>query len=64
MKISRKFATSLDILVANGTNLVANATVLVTIIWSNVIAMLARILQYCRLTAVLVIDCFNRTCTL
>ena len=31
MKISRKFATSLDILVAKGTNLVANATVLVAI---------------------------------
>ena len=31
MKISRKFATSLDILVAKGTNLVAIATVLVAI---------------------------------
>ena len=31
MKISRKFATSLDILVAKGTNLIANATVLVAI---------------------------------
>ena len=30
-KISRKFATSLDTLVAKGTNLVANATVLVAI---------------------------------
>ena len=30
MKISRKFATSPDILVAKGKNLVANATVLVT----------------------------------
>ena len=31
MKISRKFATSLDILVAKETNLDANATVLVAI---------------------------------
>ena len=30
-KISCKFATSIDILVAKGTNLVANATVLVAI---------------------------------
>ena len=32
MKISGKFGTSLDILVAKGTNLVANATVLIAIL--------------------------------
>ena len=42
MKITRKFVTSPDILVAKGKNLVANATVLVTSLSPTLIIYLIR----------------------